>query len=143
MSGQADKATNVVNTKQPDTPRANEVDFTEDDLRKQWLEYAETVNENPFFYKYITEISPKKDGDNCVITVVNEHQIQEFSDKCPQIEDFLSQRLGRNIKLVVNKREIEISTSLSPDDIFNKMKAQNKHLQDFADKVGLRVDYSQ
>lgn len=143
MSGQADKATNVVNTKQPDTPRANEVDFTEDDLRKQWLEYAETVNENPFFYKYITEISPKKEGNNCVITVVNEHQIQEFSDKCRQIEGFLSQRLGRDIKLVVNKREVEISASLSPDDIFNKMKAQNKHLQDFADKVGLRVDYSQ
>ena len=78
-----------------------------------------------------------------MITVVNEHQIQEFSDKCRQIEGFLSQRLGRDIKLVVNKREVEISASLSPDDIFNKMKAQNKHLQDFADKVGLRVDYSQ
>jgi len=143
MSGQADKAPDAANPKQPDTPQANGVDFTEDDLLKQWLEYAETVKELPFFYKYVTEISPKKDGNSCVITVVNEHQIQEFSDNRQQIESFLSQRLGRDVKLVVNKREIEISKSLSPQEALDKMKSKNKHLQDFTDRIGLDFDYLQ
>lgn len=143
MSGQADKAPDAANPKQPDTPQANGVDFTEDDLLKQWLEYAETVKELPFFYKYVTEISPKKDGNSCVITVVNEHQIQEFSDNRQQIESFLSQRLGRDVKLVVNKREIEISKSLSPKEALDKMKSKNKHLQDFTDRIGLDFDYLQ
>ena len=72
-----------------------------------------------------------------MITVVNEHQIQEFSDNRQQIESFLSQRLGRDVKLVVNKREIEISKSLSPKEALDKMKSKNKHLQDFTDRIGL------
>lgn len=131
---------NTVSDTLHDKPSYNG-DFTEKQLQEIWEEYAESVSERTFFSKYVSEITPKKKGTNCCIDVISEQQFKEFNDNRTDIEQFLSERLGSNIKLFINKCEVERTKIVSPDDMLKNMVAKNDNLQDLINKLNLEINY--
>lgn len=134
----ASVATNTL-TPQKELPKNG--DFTEKQLQEVWAEYAESVSERTFFSKYVSEITPKREGTNCLIDVISEQQFKEFTDNKANIERFLSERLGSNIKLLINKCEVERTKIVSPEDMLKNMVAKNDNLQDLINKLNLEIDY--
>lgn len=130
----------ATNTLTPQNELHKNGDFTEKQLQERWAEYAESVSEHTFFSKYVSEITPKKEGTNCLIDVISEQQFKDFTDNRANIEQFLSERLGSDIKLFINKCEVERAKIVSPDYMLKNMVAKNDNLQELISRLGLIID---
>ena len=127
---------------QPSTHKTDTAkDFTDEQLKEQWLRYADKVSDRAFFSKYVSETIPQKDGTNCTISVISEQQFKEFTDNRHDIERFLSQNLGNDVKLFINKTEIEHNKVISPDNILKDMIARNESMQELVDRMNLKINY--
>lgn len=89
----------------------------------------------------MSETIPQKDGTNCTISVISEQQFKEFTDNRHDIESFLSQNLENDIKLFINKTEIEHNKVISPDNILKDMIARNESMQELVDRMNLKINY--
>ncbi len=116
-------------------------DFTEGELQECWTEYGKSIEGRSFYSKYVSEIKPKKDATNCLITVISEQQFKEFTDNRADIERFLSQKLGTNVKLLIDKCEVERSKNVSPDEMLRNMVGRNNNLQELINQLGLDISY--
>ena len=72
---------------------------------------------------------------------ISEQQFKEFTDNRHDIERFLSQNLGNDVKLFINKTEIEHNKVISPDNILKDMIARNESMQELVDRMNLKINY--
>ena len=117
-------------------------DFSEENLQKIWEKLSEN-NEDAFFSNLIKSTKPKKDGDICLIEVLNNQAIDDFNKKRTFIEKFLADELHNdNIKLKISKdAQIEQNSILSPEEKLQEMTEKNSNLQEFIYKLGLEIKY--
>ncbi len=115
-------------------------DFSQEDLIKAWKDYAQEVADRTFFAKYVLDITPKKDGSNCVINVISKQQLKEFSDSRFHIEKYLCSQLNNDkVKLLINKDKIEIEKQLSPEDVLNMMCEKNNNIKKLMTSLNLEL----
>lgn len=124
-----------------DSQEAQNKCFTQEELVEAWRRYASEFADK-FAANYIESINPQKDGNQCVIGVVNDHQEKFFTENKSKIEGYLAEKLRKpDIELKIEREEVAIERTLSPDDTLREMIEENAHLQRLIDELDLELRY--
>ncbi len=120
---------------------AQNKEFTQEELVEAWRSYASEL-EDKFAANYIESIIPQKQDNQCVIGVVNDYQEKFFKENKSKIESFLSEKLTNpNFELKIEREEVAVERSLSPDDTLKEMIKENANLQRLIDELDLELRY--
>ena len=145
--------TNKVESSQKDCSKTNDLaqtaptqsindDFTEESLKEAWGKYKQGFEGDGFSTKYIDNASPKKQGLSCVLKVISEQQAKFFSERKIEIEAFLRRNLNcKDLSISIEKEEIKITQSISPEDTLQDMIKENPNLQKLISTLDLEIRY--
>jgi len=134
--------TQTVNMQKAESDVKQNEDFTEEKLQEVWKKLAEN-SKDTFFANLINSTKPKKENNICSILVLNNQAVDDFNKKRSFIEKFLADELKNDdIQLKISKdTQIEQQSTISPDDKLKEMGDKNPDLQEFVNKLGLKIKY--
>lgn len=125
---------------QPPTEHRTQ-DFNDTQLRKAWLDFAKTVQDKAYEYNILTTVLPEKQGNNCVVKLINNHQQTALKNLKADMERTLSDALKNDnirVELIVDEAIVHKS-SMTQEEKFQNMQRKNPYFQKLCQELELDI----